>query len=134
MLPFSLCLSLQYPDCHGGHESSFPSFNAFLFPQRQECSSSRKLSMCVYGDKAVSKRTVCEWFVKFRQGELGAEDGECSGRPVEDIDDHIKALIPENHQIASQEIRERLEVSRQSMNICGDLASLVSLLFGCCMN
>ena len=58
---------------------------------------------------------MSEWFVKFRQGELGVEDRERSVRSVADIDDHIKVLITENHQISMLEIGEGLDVSNSAV-------------------
>ncbi|XP_026829826.1 histone-lysine N-methyltransferase SETMAR-like [Ooceraea biroi] len=82
---------------------------------RKNAVQAAKKICVVYGDNAVSERTVREWFVKFRRGEFNVEDRPRSGRPSAVDDDQIKALITNNQHITTREIAERLKVSNSTI-------------------
>jgi len=44
--------------------------NAFLFPQRQDATQTRKKICAVYGEDALSDRMCQKWFAKFHLGEM----------------------------------------------------------------
>ncbi|KFM65461.1 Histone-lysine N-methyltransferase SETMAR, partial [Stegodyphus mimosarum] len=62
-------------------------------------------------DEALKDRQCQNWFVKFRSGDFSLKDEKRSGRPVEDDDDLIKAIIDSDRHSTTREIAKKLHVS-----------------------
>jgi len=48
---------------------------------KKSATKAHRLLVEAYGDAALSERSCCEWFQKFKNGEFDIEDKERSGRP-----------------------------------------------------
>jgi len=69
----------------------------------------------VYGDAAVTMKTVYEWFERFRVGCESVEDEEGSGRPSaskprENVE-RVSEMIRSNRRLTVREISEDLDIS-----------------------
>jgi len=53
----------------------------FCFKLQKSVKETHKMLKLVYGDVAVTMKTVYKWFERFRNGCESVEDGERSGRP-----------------------------------------------------
>ncbi|GFX32131.1 histone-lysine N-methyltransferase SETMAR [Trichonephila clavipes] len=75
----------------------------------------RKKLTDVYEEGVLTVRQCQNWFAKFRSGNFDVEDAPCSGRPVEDDEDAIKALVEVNRRITTREIGSRLNLSNSTV-------------------
>ena len=53
----------------------------FCFKLQKSAKETHEMLKLVYGDAAVTMKTVYEWFERFRNGCESVEDEERSGRP-----------------------------------------------------
>ena len=73
----------------------------------------------VYGDAAVTMKTVYKWFERFRNGCEPVEDEERSGRPstskTQDSVERVSEMIRSNRRLTIREIAEDLNISYGSV-------------------
>ena len=55
-----------------------------------------RLLVEICGEAALSERSCCEWFQKFKNGEFDIEDKERSGRPKVYEDAELEALLDQD--------------------------------------
>ena len=56
---------------------------------------------------------MSKWFVKFHAGDFSLDDAPRSGRPVDS--DQIETLIENNQRYTTQEIADKLKISKSSV-------------------
>ena len=82
----------------------------FCFKLNKSATETHKLLQEVYGDTAVTNKTVCKWFGRFRDGQDSLNDNERSRRPSTSRNDDnvaaIKTVIRGNRRLIIQEIAE----------------------------
>jgi len=66
----------------------------------------------VYGEGAVSERTVRKWFA----GDFNLEDQERPGRPSTTDEDQIKTLIENNPCYTTRKLAEMLNMSKSTIH------------------
>jgi hypothetical protein len=54
----------------------------FCFKTGKPATETSQLIKQVYGDNALSRTRVFEWYARYREGRENLEDDESSGRPV----------------------------------------------------
>jgi len=73
----------------------------------------------VYGDAAVTMKTVYEWFERFRNGCESVEDEERSGRPstseTQENVERVSEMIRSNRRLTIREISEDVNGSVQNI-------------------
>jgi len=73
----------------------------------------------VYGDAAVTMKTVYRWFERFRNGCESVEDEERSGRPstskTQENFERVSEMIRSNRRLSIREISEDLNISYGSV-------------------
>ena len=70
----------------------------------------------VYGDGAISKRTVGKWFKRFKAGKFNLEDQGRSGRPMSADGEKLKALLYENPRYSIRELGIMLGLSKSTVH------------------
>jgi histone-lysine N-methyltransferase SETMAR len=75
----------------------------------------------VYGDAAVSRKTVYKWYERFRGGAESTEDEQRSGRPSTSTTDEnvskINEMILANRRLTIREISNALNISFDSVQL-----------------
>jgi len=79
----------------------------------------KRTKKLVYGDGAVTMKTVSKWFQRFRNGCESVEDEERSGRtstlkPQENVE-RLSKMLRSNRQLTIREISEDLNISYGSV-------------------
>ncbi|XP_029644891.1 histone-lysine N-methyltransferase SETMAR-like [Octopus sinensis] len=86
-----------------------------LLAPRENAAKTIKNICEIYGDDdAVGESSVRRWFAKFEAGESSLEDDSRSGRPSKLDEDVLKAKIEEMSNIATRELAEESEVSKNA--------------------
>ncbi|XP_018046256.1 PREDICTED: histone-lysine N-methyltransferase SETMAR-like [Atta colombica] len=70
----------------------------------------------VYGEGAVSERTVRKWFARFKAGDFNLEDQERPGRPSTTDEDQIKTLMENNPHYTTRKLAEMLNMSKSTIH------------------
>jgi transposase len=72
-----------------------------------------------YGDNALSRTWVLEWYARFRDGRENLEDDERSGRPTAvrtpDMMETVRKLISTDHRMTLRMMGEELEIIRETI-------------------
>ncbi|GBP56830.1 Protein-L-isoaspartate O-methyltransferase domain-containing protein 1 [Eumeta japonica] len=68
-----------------------------------------------YNEAALSERTCCEWFQKFKNGDFNVEDKDRSGRPKINEYAELEELLKENLSQTQKELALTLEVTQQAV-------------------
>jgi len=91
----------------------------FCFKLQKSAKETHKLLKLVYGDAAVTMKTVYKRFKRFRNGCESAEDEERSGRPstskTQENVERISEIIQSNRRLTIREISEDLNISYGSV-------------------
>ena len=66
--------------------------------------------------QAAKNRQCRNWFDKFRSGDFPLKDEPRSGRPNEDDDDQIKAIIESDRHVTVQKIEEMLRIPKLTID------------------
>lgn len=69
----------------------------------------------VYGEDALSERTVQLWFNRFRSGNFDVEDVPRSGRPITGKADEILQLIEVDRHASTQDIADALNIDQKTV-------------------
>jgi len=91
----------------------------FCFKLQKSAKETHKKLRLVYGDVAVTMKTVYKWFKWFRNGCELAEDEERSGRPstskTHENVERVSEMIQSNRWLTIREISEDLNISYGSV-------------------
>lgn len=90
----------------------------FCFKLQKSAKETHEMLKLVYGDAAVTRKTVYKWFERFRGGCESVED-ERSGRPstskTQENVERVSEIIRSNRQLTIREISEDLNISYGSV-------------------
>jgi len=91
----------------------------FCFKLQKSAKETREMLKLVYGDAAVTMKTVYKWFERFCNGCESVEYEERSGSPStsktqEDVE-RVSEMIRSNRQLTIREISEDLNISYGSV-------------------
>jgi transposase len=67
------------------------------------------------GAGTISERTCAGWVAKFKHGNFNAEDESRSGRPSNDMDEEIQAILDDNPRATTREIALELGVVKETV-------------------
>ena len=91
----------------------------FCFKLQKSAKETREILKLVYGDAAVTMKTVYKWFERFRKGCEPVEDEKRSGRPLtsktQENVERVSEMIPSNRRLSIREISEELNISYGSV-------------------
>ena len=90
----------------------------FCFKRQRSAKETHEMLKLVYGDAAVTMKTVYKWFERFRVGCESVEDEERSGRPSSKTQknaERVSEMIRSNRQLIIREISEDLNISYGSV-------------------
>jgi len=91
----------------------------FCFKLQKSAKETHKMLKLVYGDDAVTMKTVYKWFERFRTGCELFEDEERSGHPstskTQDNVGRVSEMIQSNRQLTIRKISEDLNLSYGSV-------------------
>ena len=91
----------------------------FCFKLQNSAKETHEMLKLVYGDAAVSMKTVYKWFKQFRNGCESVEDEERSGCPSTSKTpknvERVSGMIRSNRQLTIREISEDLNISYGSV-------------------
>ena len=83
------------------------------------CAESLKMLQKAYGECALSKTRVYEWYKAFAEGRKVVKDLPRSGRPstssTDENVDKVKEMVLENHHLSLREVARDLSVSHESI-------------------
>jgi len=89
----------------------------FLLPERQKCHTQAANKICaVYGESAVTERTVRKWFARFKAADINLKDQERPGRSFTTNEDQIKTLIENNPRCTTRKLAEMLNMSKSTIH------------------
>ena len=87
----------------------------FCFKLQKSAKETNEMLKLVYGDAALTMKTVYKWFERFRNGCESVEDEERSGRPstskTQENVAKVCEMIRSNRQLIIKEISEDLNIS-----------------------
>jgi len=87
----------------------------FCFKQQKSVNETHEMLKLVYGDAAVTMKTVYKWFERSRNGCESVEDEERSGRPstskTQQNVERVSKMIQSNKRLTIREISEDLNIS-----------------------
>lgn len=91
--------------------------HVMLFHYRKGYNASKtcKEVCAIYGEDAVSDRTVRNWFERFRGGNLDVKDLPRSGRPLTENADQILDMIEIDRHASCQNIADALGINHQTV-------------------
>ena len=91
----------------------------FCFKLRKSAKETHEMLKLVYGDAAVTMKTVYKWFERFRDGCESVEDEERSGLPSTSKTQvnvkRVSEMIRLNRRLTIREIAEDLNISYVSV-------------------
>jgi len=91
----------------------------FCFKLQKSAKETHEMLKLVYGDAAVTTKTVYRWFERFRNGCESVEDEERSGHPstskTQESVERVSEMIRSNRQLTIREISEDLNISYGSV-------------------
>ena len=87
--------------------------------QKKSAKEKHEMFKLLYGDAAVTMKTVYKWFERFRNGCESVEDEERSGRPstskTQENVERVSEMIPSNRRLTVREISDDLNISYGSV-------------------
>jgi len=87
----------------------------FVSNYKKSAKETHEILKLVYGDAAVTMKTVYKWFERFRNGCESVEDEERSGRPStrkpQENVERVSEMIRSNRRLTIREISENLNIS-----------------------
>jgi len=87
--------------------------------KKKSAKEAHEMLTLVYGDAAVTMKTVYKWFERFRSGRESVEDEERSGRPstskTQENVERVREMIRSNRRLTVREISEDLNISYGSV-------------------
>ena len=90
----------------------------FLLKENREGAEIHQRLENVFGDRAVSKKTVYNWIEKLKQGRDSLEDDSRSGRPSTSVNQHsiarVEELLEEDRRLTVSDIAEKVYISEGS--------------------
>ena len=91
----------------------------FCFKLQKSAKETHEMLKLIYGDAAVTMKTVYRWFERFRNGCESAEDEETSGRPStsktpENVE-RVSEMSRSNRRLTIREVSEDLNISNASV-------------------
>jgi len=69
-----------------------------------------------YGETAISERTYCKWFQRFKNGDFDIEDRHCSGREKIFKDAKLEILLHEYSCQTQKELAASLGVTQPAIS------------------
>jgi hypothetical protein len=91
----------------------------FCFKTGKTATETFQLIKLAYGDNALSRTWVFEWYARFLGGCENLEDDERSGRPTAvrtpDMIETVRDLIQTDRQITIHMMEEELKISRETI-------------------
>ncbi|GBO07733.1 Putative uncharacterized protein FLJ37770 [Araneus ventricosus] len=90
------------------------------FKLGKKATETHEMLVKVYGEDAVSKKCVFEWFKRFRDGEEDVKDEPRSGRlPTSTTPDSIermRRMLADDRRLSLRKIAEELKISLDSVS------------------
>ncbi|EFN90037.1 Histone-lysine N-methyltransferase SETMAR, partial [Harpegnathos saltator] len=86
----------------------------YYFRKSKNASQAYKKLCAVYGNEALKERQYQNWFARFRSGDFSLKNAQRSGRPVEVVETHIKAITDSDRYSTTRDIAEKLNVSQHT--------------------
>ena len=91
----------------------------FCFKVQKSAKETHEMLKLVYGDAAVTKKTVCKWSERFHNGCELVEDEERSGHPstskTQENVERVSEIIRSNRRLTIREIFDILNISYGSV-------------------
>ena len=81
------------------------------FNMRKTAAESHRILVEVYGEHSLAERTCQNWFARFKSGNFGLEDEECSEQPNKFEGEELEALLDEDYCQTQEELAESLGVT-----------------------
>ena len=115
----------------------------FCLKPQKSAKETHEMLKLVYGDAAVTMKTVYKWFERFRNGCESVEDEERSGRPstskTQENVERVSEMIRSNRRLTITDISEDLNISYGSVQnilqheaseceICSTCSSIMTAL------
>ena len=88
----------------------------YFFNLKKSAAAVHRLLVGTYGEVALSERSRCEWFQKFKNGKFAIEDKERSGRPRVYEDVELEALLDQDSFQTQEELAHTLGVTQQTIS------------------
>ena len=88
----------------------------YFFNLKKSAAEAHRLLVERYGVAALSEKSRCEWFQKFKNGENGIEDKEHSGRPKVYKYAEWEALLNQDSCQTQDELARTLGVTQQAIS------------------
>lgn len=90
----------------------------FWIKNEIECSRVYEILTKIYGESAMNKTKVYEWYKRFQEGREGVEDNDRSGRPstsatVENVE-KVKEMVMNDRRIRIREVADEVGISISS--------------------
>ncbi|XP_068204662.1 protein GVQW3-like [Palaemon carinicauda] len=93
----------------------------FCFKLNKSATETHQMLRQVYGDTAVSHKTVCKWFGRCKEGKESRDDDDRSGRPSTSRNDDniaaVKTIIRSNRRLTIRELSEETNLSFGSVQV-----------------
>ncbi|KOC70262.1 Histone-lysine N-methyltransferase SETMAR [Habropoda laboriosa] len=91
---------------------------SFAFNQGSKAAKAARGICAVYGEGAITERTVRDWYAKFKNGNFHLKDAPHaprSGRPVEFDEERLNQPLRENSRQTTRELAEKMEYSHTAI-------------------
>ena len=88
----------------------------YFFNLKKSAAEAHRLLIEAYGDTALSERSCCEWFQKFKNDEFDVEDKERSGSPKVYEDAELEALLDKDSCQTQKELALTLGMTQQTIS------------------
>ena len=91
----------------------------FCYKNGIQCSNVLEMLKVAFGDSAMSRARVFEWYNRFKNGREDVEDDKRPGRPstsvTDDTVEKVKKMIMNDHRITIREVAEDVGISYGSV-------------------
>ena len=88
----------------------------FCFPLKKTAVEAHRILSSTYGKAALSERTCCEWFQRFKSDYFDIEDRHGGGKEKIFEDFEWEALLAEDSYQTQGQLAESLEVTQQAIS------------------
>ena len=108
----------------------------FCVKNEIKCNKVCKMLTKTYGESAMSKTKVYEWYKRFQDGREDVEDDERPGRPSTSTTDEnvekVKEMVMNDRRISIREVADDVGISIEGLRATTtrDARSMVRLFFG----
>ena len=110
------CRKVGHLSCFEPNKRNLRELLIYFFNLKKSAAEVHRLHVETYSEDALSERSCCEWFQKFKNSELDIEDKERSGRRKVYENAELEALLDQDSCQTQQKLARTLGVTLQAIS------------------